>query len=133
MNEHGEFYAQGMQPVFDSKKARSYDSYWNWVRQDALQLYYDLIHGKLSTLNRELMNKCQHLINRADDYESLYHLMEYYLEQWPDKQDEKYERLRSLTQMLVECQESIDAEPVYKNGKKGCRFAMTNAYLIYVF
>lgn len=63
-----------------------YDSYWNWVRQDALQLYYDLIFDKISNLNREIMNKCYHLMNRTDDYESMFQFMEYYLDQWPNKQ-----------------------------------------------
>ena len=34
--EHDDLYEQGIIPVFDSKKARTYDSYWNWVVQDLL-------------------------------------------------------------------------------------------------
>ncbi|KAG4219017.1 hypothetical protein PC116_g32503, partial [Phytophthora cactorum] len=34
--EHGDFYAAGIEPVFSPLKARTYDSSWNWARQDAL-------------------------------------------------------------------------------------------------
>ncbi|GJD04071.1 fatty acid synthase alpha subunit [Colletotrichum higginsianum] len=37
--EHGSFYEQGIAPVFDAKKARRYDSYWNWAVQDLLELF----------------------------------------------------------------------------------------------
>ncbi|KAG5655230.1 hypothetical protein KAF25_001983 [Fusarium avenaceum] len=36
--EHGEDYADRIRPVFDSKKERVYDSYWNWCSQDVTQL-----------------------------------------------------------------------------------------------
>ena len=41
--EHGDTYIKGIQPVFDPLKARRFDSSWNWVRQDALVVYYDLV------------------------------------------------------------------------------------------
>ncbi|KAH9148372.1 hypothetical protein AeRB84_008258, partial [Aphanomyces euteiches] len=40
VSEHGEYYEKGIQPKFDAKKIRIYSSYWNWVMQDALDLYY---------------------------------------------------------------------------------------------
>ena len=41
--EHGDTYIEGIQPVFDPLKACRFDSSWNWVRQDALVVYYDLV------------------------------------------------------------------------------------------
>ena len=41
--EHGDFYASGIEPVFSPFKARTYDSSWNWARQDALSMYFDII------------------------------------------------------------------------------------------
>ncbi|KAI9921603.1 hypothetical protein PsorP6_002324 [Peronosclerospora sorghi] len=38
--EHGELYGAGIASKFDPKKERQYDSYWNWVIQDAMELYY---------------------------------------------------------------------------------------------
>jgi 3-oxoacyl-ACP reductase-like protein len=43
--EHGDAYIEGIQPHFDILKARHFDSSWNWVRQDALLMYYDIIFG----------------------------------------------------------------------------------------
>lgn len=40
--EHGEAYIQGIQPVFDPLKARHFDSAWNWVRQTALEMFFDM-------------------------------------------------------------------------------------------
>eukprot|EP01134_Creolimax_fragrantissima_P001062 CFRG1062T1 len=41
-NEHGEFYTNNIQPKFSALKARTYDSYWNWVRQDFVSLMHDV-------------------------------------------------------------------------------------------
>lgn len=64
--EHGDLYIDGAQPVFDPLKARHFDSSWNWVRQDALMMYYDIIFGRLTTVDREIIARCIHLLNRAD-------------------------------------------------------------------
>lgn len=49
--EHGEFYAKGIKPTFSALKARTYDSYWNWARQDVLSMYFDIIFGKLTSVD----------------------------------------------------------------------------------
>jgi len=55
MTEHGEFYASGIEPVFSRLKARVYDSSWNWVRQDAMSMFYDIIFGRLSVVSRDIV------------------------------------------------------------------------------
>jgi fatty acid synthase subunit alpha, fungi type len=55
MTEHGEFYATGIKPVFSRLKARVYDSSWNWVRQDAMNMFYDIIFGRLSAVSRDIV------------------------------------------------------------------------------
>jgi fatty acid synthase subunit alpha, fungi type len=55
MTEHGEFYAAGIEPVFSRLKARVYDSSWNWVRQDAMSMFYDIIFGRLSVVSRDIV------------------------------------------------------------------------------
>ena len=55
MTEHGEFYASGIEPVFSRLKARVYDSHWNWVRQDAMSMFYDIIFGRLSVVSRDIV------------------------------------------------------------------------------
>ncbi|KAF4333513.1 fatty acid synthase subunit alpha reductase [Fusarium beomiforme] len=43
--EHGDDYAQGIMPIFDPKKQRIYDSYWNWNAQDIMRLFQKLRSG----------------------------------------------------------------------------------------
>ncbi|KAJ3124388.1 3-oxoacyl-[acyl-carrier-protein] synthase [Nowakowskiella sp. JEL0407] len=113
--EHGEFYAEGIKPAFNRLKARVFDSHWNWARQDALQLYYDIIYGKITSVDRELMNNAIHLMNRADNYDSLIQFMEYTINNTPTN-GENYERVRTLGNVLIEnCKEALKADPVYKN------------------
>lgn len=37
--EHGDAYERGIAPHFDARKARKYDSYWNWAVQDLVALF----------------------------------------------------------------------------------------------
>ena len=62
----GSTYIDGIQPVFDPLKARHFDSSWNWVRQDALIVYYDIIFGRLTTVDCKITARCIVLLNRAD-------------------------------------------------------------------
>lgn len=41
--EHGDEYVNGIQPVFTPLKARHFNSSWNWVRQDALMMWMDIL------------------------------------------------------------------------------------------
>ncbi|KAF4614083.1 hypothetical protein D9613_007929 [Agrocybe pediades] len=66
LKEHGDAYVDGIQPRFDPLKARHFDSSWNWVRQDALIMFYDLIFGRWATVDREITARCIALLNRAD-------------------------------------------------------------------
>jgi fatty acid synthase subunit alpha, fungi type len=67
--EHGDEYEDGIKPYFTKLKVRVFDSYWNWARQDALKLYYDFIFGRITSVDRDLMNQCIQLMNRAEDEE----------------------------------------------------------------
>ncbi|KAI8617820.1 hypothetical protein BC830DRAFT_1166674 [Chytriomyces sp. MP71] len=114
--EHGDFYENGIKPAFTKLKARVFDSSWNWARQDALQLYYDIIFGRITSIDRDLMNQCVHLMNRAEDYESLIAFMEYYINNCPVDKGENYARVQELGQMLLDnCKAALNADPVYKN------------------
>ena len=66
MVEHGDFYAAGIEPVFSPLKARVYDSSWNWARQDALNMYFDIIFGRLKAVDREIVSQCIRLMNRSN-------------------------------------------------------------------
>jgi fatty acid synthase subunit alpha, fungi type/fatty acid synthase subunit beta, fungi type len=53
-HKHGDTYINEIQPVFEPFKARYSNSSWNWVRQDTLIMGYDIFHGSISTVNREI-------------------------------------------------------------------------------
>lgn len=63
MIEHGEFYATGIEPVFSRLKARVYDSSWNWVRMDAMSMFYDIIFGRLSVVSRDIVARYRFFMN----------------------------------------------------------------------
>ena len=52
--EHGDAYIDGIQPRFDALKAGHSNPSWNWVCQDALLMFYDILFGHLNTVDREI-------------------------------------------------------------------------------
>ena len=114
--EHGDAYSDGIRPAFNHRKARVFSSHWNWARQDALQLYYDFIFGRVSTVDRDLMNQAIHLMNRTDDAEAVIDFMEYYIQKCPEERGENYALAKSLGQILIDhCKLALTEDPVYKN------------------
>ncbi|KAK9765807.1 fatty acid synthase alpha subunit Lsd1 [Basidiobolus ranarum] len=112
--EHGEVYAQGILPVFSALKARRYDSYWNWVRQDALNLYFDIIFGRLTAVDRDVTAQCLHVMNRATP--ALVKFMQYNIDNLDTEKGETYKLAKELATTLLEnCEAVLDASPVYKD------------------
>lgn len=64
--EHGEAYIIRVQPAFEPLKGRLFDSSWNWVRQDALTVFYDIVFGRLATVDRKDTSRRIDIMNRAD-------------------------------------------------------------------
>ena len=114
--EHGDTYIEGIQPVFDPLKARRFDSSWNWVRQDALLMYYDIIFGRLTTVDREITARCIALLNRADP--ELLTYMQYNINQCDASKGETYKLAKQFGQQLIDnTREVIGQPPVYKDGE----------------
>ena len=114
--EHGEFYASGIKPVFSPLKARTYDSYWNWARQDALSMYFDIIFGKLTSIDRETVTQCIQIMNRTNP--TLIKFMQYHIDHTPTEKGETYELAKKLGQQLIDnCIEMLqkDQKPAYKD------------------
>lgn len=113
-SEHGEFYASGIKPVFSPLKARVYDSYWNWARQDSLTMFYDIIFGRLSNVDREIVARCISIMNRANP--ALIDFMQYHMDHVPTHKGHTYKLAQELgLQLLENCKEVLDADPVYKD------------------
>ncbi|KAJ6153760.1 hypothetical protein N7470_006719 [Penicillium chermesinum] len=112
--EHGDFYASGIEPSFDPLKARVYDSSWNWARQDALSMYYDIIFGRLQVVDREIVSQCIRIMNRSNPL--LLDFMQYHMDNCPTERGETYQLAKELGQQLIEnCREVINVAPVYKD------------------
>lgn len=114
--EHGDTYVQGILPVFDPLKARHFDSAWNWVRQDALLMFYDIIFGRLTTVDREITARCIAIMNRADPAFLAY--MQYHIDECDASRGETYKLAKEFGQRLSDnCREAVGQPPVYKDGK----------------
>ena len=112
--EHGDFYASGIEPSFDPLKARVYDSSWNWARQDALSMYYDIIFGRLQVVDRDIVSQCIRIMNRSNPL--LLDFMQYHIDNCPTERGETYRLAKELAQQLIEnCREVLDVAPVYKD------------------
>lgn len=112
--EHGDIYAEGIKPSFSALKARRYDSYWNWSRQDALEMWYDIIFGKLAIVDREVTAKCLRIMNRA--YPQLIDYMRYNVENCAGDKGETYRLAKEFGQALIEnCVDVLAESPVYKD------------------
>ncbi|KAK3338028.1 fatty acid synthase alpha subunit reductase [Neurospora tetraspora] len=114
MAEHGDFYAAGIEPVFSSLKARMYDSSWNWARQDALSMYYDIIFGRLQAVDREIVSQCIRIMNRSNP--TLLEFMQYHIDNCPTERGETYQLAKELGAQLIEnCKDVLSVDPVYKD------------------
>lgn len=112
--EHGDFYVDGILPAFDALKARRFDSSWNWARQDALLMWYDIIHGKLTTVDREITARCIDILNRADP--DLYQFMQYSVNACDPTLGENYALAKQFGQQLIEnCREVVNSAPLYRD------------------
>lgn len=114
MTEHGDFYAAGIEPVFSSLKARVYDSSWNWARQDALTMYFDIIFGRLQAVDREIVSQCIRIMNRSNP--TLLEFMQYHIDNCPTERGETYKLAKELGAQLIEnCRDVLNVSPVYKD------------------
>ncbi|KAJ9132479.1 Fatty acid synthase subunit alpha [Coniochaeta hoffmannii] len=114
MAEHGDFYAAGIEPVFNPLKARVYDSAWNWARQDALTMYFDIIFGRLQAVDREIVSQCIRIMNRSNP--TLLEFMQYHIDNCPTERGETYKLAKELgVQLIDNCRDVLDVSPVYKD------------------
>lgn len=112
--EHGDFYAEGIKPIFSGLKSRRYDSYWNWARQDCMRMFFDIVWGRLSSIDREVVSRCISIMNRANPV--LIDLMVYYIEHVPTERGETFQLAKDLAQRLLEnCKEAVGQDPLYKD------------------
>ncbi|KAI0130228.1 hypothetical protein BJ170DRAFT_652492 [Xylariales sp. AK1849] len=113
MSEHGEYYGQGIRPKFDSMKSRTYDSCWNWVVQDfldvAAKLTQPLGQGLIS--EEELLVEAALLQARVTP--RLLKVMDFIIR--PVDESPEYENHRkTLVRLRKIVQEAAAKAPIYR-------------------
>ena len=113
--EHGDVYLDGIHPVFDPLKARHFDSSCNWVRQDALLMFYDIIFGRLTTVDREITARCIKIMNCATP--TLLRYMQYHIDKVDPERGSTYKLAKHLGQQLIDnCKAVVGNNPLYNDG-----------------
>lgn len=113
-NELGDYFVEGISSSFSRKKARVYDSSWNWSRQSLLTLYFEIIHGLLKRVDRQLVSEAINIMNRSNT--SLIKFMEYHINQADASKGENYALAKELGNQLIEnCKQVLNLDPVYKD------------------
>jgi fatty acid synthase subunit alpha len=112
--EHGERYIQGISGIFHAMKVRMFNSAWNWVRQDATEMWYAILFGRLQAVDREITAKCIAIINRSDPQILAY--IRFKVESCQVGRGPSYALAQDFAKILLEnCQQSLQLSPKYKD------------------
>ena len=110
LTEHGDHYAEGIQPKFDPKRLRTYDSYWNWNAQDITK-FCTLIREARPENNVALQELFSNIVNRACG-RSLSQLK--HLSTLSQKEGVESKHLtKSLWLLLEASREAVHCDPVF--------------------
>ena len=111
--EHGAEYARGIKPMFDSRKARCYDSSWNWALQDLLISFHGLVGGALVSED-EQMQRTLRLQNRSSS--RLINVMEYLLRKRLSAHSSHNKVVDHWLSGLIEnCKNALSQPPMMRN------------------
>lgn len=110
--EHGESYGKGIVPKFEPRKARTYDSYWNWVIQDLLSLVYKVLNGASGLSENEIAVKIALLESRSTP--RLLETMQYMVNSLKSTQGDikRHAAREILIHLHTICTESLRKPPV---------------------
>jgi len=114
-DEHGEDYANGIKPMFTSKKARTYDSSWNWGYQDFWFMVYDILAGEKKDADALIASDVfRTMVNRANA--SLEQQVEFvHRKVVADQKDAEIKAtLEKVTGALLEAIKASSGKPVFK-------------------
>ncbi|KAG9235156.1 3-oxoacyl-synthase [Amylocarpus encephaloides] len=109
--ELGEVFASGVKPMWSTPKVRRYDSHWNWVVQDTLELFHEVLHGIKQISAGELTRRGQLIANRSNPrlLGVIQRLLSRPAQAWEPRSDEAREM---LSQVLGLCETTKN--PCYK-------------------
>lgn len=63
-SEFDEDFFMGIKPVFNAQKARQYNSWWNWVREDLVNLFNDVYTGRFQDYSASTNDRLLSILNR---------------------------------------------------------------------
>lgn len=64
--EFDDDFFNGIKPIFDAQKARFYDSWWNWAREDVIALLHHIQTGTLDATSAKTATMLSTIRNRLD-------------------------------------------------------------------
>lgn len=67
-SEFEEEFESGIHPIFDVRKTRHFDSWWNNVRQDIIKLFHETQNMSIAFDEPSLDKRMLHIANRSDDF-----------------------------------------------------------------
>ncbi|KAH7173137.1 uncharacterized protein B0J16DRAFT_275283 [Fusarium flagelliforme] len=110
--EHGDDYAKGIMPIFDARKQRVYESFWNWNAQDILTLFQPQNLTRASSI-KALEQLSMSIVNRACDrsVEQLDFIISQ-VEKNPSTEPEVTQAMKLLRRVCFEC---LDRQPLFVN------------------
>jgi fatty acid synthase subunit alpha len=113
-NEHGEVYAEGIKPMFDVRKARVYDSWWNWALQDVLSLFHELTRGTLKPDALDLDSRTFRIANRCSS--KIIDVLQYLIANCGKEDGETFKIVEQVLKSLIaDCKAVLGSPPVYRH------------------
>jgi fatty acid synthase subunit alpha len=110
IQEFGTEMLEGCRPIFDALKQRKFNSWWNWNRQDILELYFKVCASGDVVLDHEAWKQRRHVLNTAT--RELVDINAYYVEK--AKREGRNEIVISNAQNLLEAvRDNINKSPLY--------------------
>ncbi|KAL8696442.1 MAG: hypothetical protein Q9201_007657 [Fulgogasparrea decipioides] len=108
--EHGETYGSGITPMFDPLKIRTYDSYWNWVKDHIFAFYHSLACSQIDTeveiSKWRIMNKC--------NPQTLVFMKNLYARSEYSARKDRRSVCDAMLNLIGECQQHLKSRPLFK-------------------
>ncbi|GKU08873.1 unnamed protein product [Fusarium langsethiae] len=114
--EHGDDYARGIMPLFDAKKQRVYDSFWNWNAQDILTLFSLPTSTPASSI-KALEQLSMSIINRACD--RTLEQLDFAISKAEKNPSTEPALLQAMSVLRKVCFECLDRQPLFVNVAPG--------------
>ncbi|KAJ1962768.1 fatty acid synthase alpha subunit Lsd1 [Dipsacomyces acuminosporus] len=112
--EFGEELIDGSADAFDVRKARHFDSYWNWAREDALLWINDALLGARQT-DKDMTEAERLLVLANRSTEQLVQMLSAMATLFEKSHDSALSGVTAFVQQLHRIsKESLDSPPVYK-------------------